>query len=172
MCDSGVNDDMLDRISLLSKKGGNKTACITHDIGRKAALMVCLTGLIILLFSRMFPAQADAASDYKVEAWNSGSQFYTVYQGELPPMYGPDFYAESEDVFCNLDTGKNITITFYLPYDSPTQEQAEALYRYLLSESSAKYCWAGWYSASTAATDPPTMSIRSSGRRTAPTWIS
>ncbi len=125
--------------------------CITHDIGKgqKAALTVCLTVLILLLFSRIVPAQADAASDYKVKEWGSGPQYYTVYQGKLPPMYGPNFYTDSEAVFCNLDTGKNITITFYLPYDSPSQEQAEAMYRYLLSESRAKYCWAGWYSAST-----------------------
>lgn len=125
--------------------------CTSHDTGRgrKAVPAVCLIVLTVVLLFLIIPAQADAASSYKVEQWGSNSQYFTVYEGTLPPIYGPSFYTESEDVYCNVNTGKNITITFYQPYDSPSQEKAEVLYRYLLSKTSAKYCCCGWYGYTT-----------------------
>ena len=125
--------------------------CTSHDTGRgrKAVPAVCLIVLTVVLLFLIIPAQADAVSSYKVEQWGSNSQYFTVYEGTLPPIYGPSFYTESEDVYCNVNTGKNITITFYQPYDSPSQEKAEALYMYLLSKTSAKYCCCGWYGYTT-----------------------
>ena len=121
-------------------------ANIFPGLPRRIISLACLTAMLILVFSMSLPVQADAASDFKVKQWSDASgdaYYYYLYKGSLPKYYEPTFIRFESDNYYS-DNGK-IRIAIYSPYGNPTEEEADAFYKYLLSKSTAKACEAGWY---------------------------
>ena len=109
---------------------------------RRLFSLVCLLGILISLFAMLMPAKADAAN-YKVKQWKDGDLYcYTVYTGALPKNYGPTFARTDAENYYSRD--RKIRIALYTPWEDPTDAQADAFYKYLLSQTSKK-AQAGWY---------------------------
>ena len=132
------------------------------SIANKNILCSFLLTLLLLILSSSFSPHAEAAYDgYSVSAWTADGSYgstlsyYRLYQSASDRMGEPCFYSDSaSDVYTNIYTGWDVSITFYRPYLSPTQEQASAFYKYLLREvlPSNHQGYAGWFVSVDSAT--------------------
>ena len=105
---------------------------------KQSLSIICLLTLMLSIMP------ASYAAGYKVKHWTNeqdsydDTNYFTVYQGTLDPMYAPTFYS-------NIYTGWDVEISFYRQYDSASIEQAEALCEYLTSHAESKYNCASYY---------------------------
>ena len=124
---------------------------------KKSALLLLALALLLPLLGFSLSPRAEASyNGFSVGAWTgdgdygSTVSYYRLYDSPSQRMGEPIFYSDSaSDVYTNIYTGWDVTITFYRPYLSPTHEQAEAFYQYLLAEvrDQSKEGYAGWFSS-------------------------
>ena len=113
---------------------------------RRLTVFLLVVTMLFTLFSTILADEAFAASssEYKVKQWTEdGTYYYYVYKGSLPKHYddNPTFYTDPKDVF---KSSNGMKITFYQAAGKATDEQVDAFWRYLGSQSK-DYWYCGAY---------------------------
>ncbi len=137
------------------------TRSISARTVRRTLASALLFAALLLLFPFSAP-QAEAAEGdhtievlegteggYTIEVWEGTeggypASFYRLYENQEETVGVPTFYTTSLDHYVSVNTGSDVSITFYRYYDAADDSQAEAFCSYLL-ESAPRPCFIGWY---------------------------